>query len=71
MRKNIYLIGLNSFEIRIVSQALCRSYGACVIHLSITYYDGTPTEHETHLIRNRLRYKNTRFQKMENQIDGN
>ncbi len=41
------------------------------IHLSITYYDGTPTEHETHLIRNRLRYKNTRFQKMENQIDGN
>ena len=36
MRKNIYLIGLNSFEIRIVSQALCRTYGACVIHLSIT-----------------------------------
>ena len=35
------------------------------IHLSITYYDGTPTEHETHLIRNRLRYKNTRKWKIK------
>ena len=47
------------------SKFLSRSYGATSIYLSITYYDGTPTEHEIHLIRNRLRYKNTRKWKIK------